>query len=157
MSETTRAALLGVFTLASCIWMGGYVAIAVVAKVAARTLHPAQRVVFFRVLGRSYLLIGAPALVIALGTGAGLVSGHAWDGLLIATAVVAGALVVSVVIGVVQARRMSRLRITALSAAKGGPVYSGRVRQGARTAALLRATIGLLSLTLIALGSLLAT
>ena len=157
MSETTRAALLGVFTLASCIWMGGYVAIAVVARVAARTLHPAQRVVFFRVLGRSYLLIGAPALVIALGTGAGLVSGHAWDGLLIATAVVAGALVVSLVIGVVQARRMSRLRTTALSAAKGGPVYSSRVRQGARTAALLRATIGLLSLTLIALGSLLAT
>jgi uncharacterized membrane protein len=156
MSDTTRAALLGVFTLASCIWVGGYVAIAVVARVAARTLDPAQRVAFFRGLGRSYLLVGGPALVIALGTGAGLVSGHAWDALLVTTAIVAAALVGSLVIGVVQARRMSRLRATALSADENGPLNS-RVRQGARAAALLRAMIGVLSLVLIALGSLLVT
>jgi hypothetical protein len=156
MSDTTRAALLGVFTLSSCIWAGGYVAIAVVARVAARTLHPAQRVVFFRGLGRSYLLVGAPALVIALGTGGGLVSGHGWDGLLVAAVVVAAALVGSLAIGVVQARRMSRLRATALSANEAGP-FNNRVRQGARSAAMLRATIGVLTLALIALGSLLAT
>jgi hypothetical protein len=156
MTDTTRAALLGVFTLSSCIWVGGYVAIAVVARVAARTLCPAQRVVFFRGLGRSYLLVGAPALVIALGTGAGLVSGRGWDGLLVAAAVVAVALVISLVIGVVQARRMSRLRATALSADEVDPLNS-RVRQGARAAALLRGAIGVFTLALIALGSLLAT
>ena len=72
MSDTTQAVLLGVFTLASCIWVGGYVAIAVVARAAARTLEPAPRVAFFRALGRSYLLVGGPALVVALGTGGGL-------------------------------------------------------------------------------------
>ena len=116
----------------------------------------AQRVVFFRGLGRSYLLVGTPALVVALGTGAALVERHAWDGLLVATAVVAAALVVSLVIGVAQARRMSRLRAAALCAEEGGAVVS-RVRHGARAAALLRATIGALSLVLIALGALLAT
>ena len=85
-----------------------------------------------------------------------LVERHAWDGLLVATAVVAAALVVSLVIGVAQARRMSRLRAAALCAEEGGAVVS-RVRHGARAAALLRATIGALSLVLIALGALLAT
>lgn len=70
MSATSEAILLGVFTLASCIWVGGYVA--------TRTLEPGQRVAFFRGLGRSYLLVGGPALVLALGAGAGLLSDHAW-------------------------------------------------------------------------------
>jgi hypothetical protein len=37
MSETTRAVLLGVFTLASGVWVGGYVAIAAVASAATAT------------------------------------------------------------------------------------------------------------------------
>lgn len=156
MSDTARAILLGVFILASCIWVGGYGAIAVVARVATRALEPAQRVAFFRALGRSYLLVGTAALAVALGTGAGLVSDHAWDGTLIAAVVVAAALVVSLVVGVVQARRMSRLRSAAL-AAPGNSDVNAQVRQGARAATALRAAIGLLSLALIALGSLLAT
>jgi hypothetical protein len=51
---------------------------------------------------------------------------------------------------------MTRLRGRAL-AAPDDPQLSARVRRGARSAALLRATIGLLSLALIALGALLAT
>jgi len=156
MSDPTRAILLGVFTLASCIWVGGYVAIAVVARVATRTLEPVQRVSFFHSLGRSYLLVGTPALVIALGTGGGLARGHVWDGTLLATVVVAAALVVSLIVGVVQARRMTRVRSAALAAPED-PSLTGRVRQGARDATVLRAAIGLLSLTLIALGCLLAT
>ena len=69
MSDTTRAILLGVFTLSSCIWVGGYIAIAVVARVATRTLAPGQRVAFFRALGRSYIVLGVPALLIAFGAG----------------------------------------------------------------------------------------
>lgn len=156
MSDTARAALLGVFTLTSCVWVGGYVAITVVATVATRTLQPAQRVAFFRGLGRSYLLVAAPALVIALGTGAGLANDHAWDGVLVATVVVAAALIVSLVLGVAQARRMTRLRAAALTAPHNAPL-THRVQRGTRTATLLRAAIGLLSLALIALGSLLAT
>lgn len=155
MTDTTRAVLLGVFTLASCVWVGGYVAIAVVARVATRILDKAQRVRFFRELGRSYLLVGTPALIVALGTGAGLASDRAWDGTLVATVVVAAALVLSIAVGVAQARRMTRIRAAALSKPEDLPL-TDRVRQGARTATVLRAAIGLLSLALIALGSMLA-
>jgi len=157
MSDSARAVLLGVFTLGSCVWVGGYVTIAVVARVATRTLEPSQRVAFFRGLGRSYLLVGGSALVVALGTGAGLASDHAGDdGLLRATVVVAAALIVSLVVGVAQARRMTRLRAAALAARTNEP-FARRVRREAGAATVLRATIGLLSLALIALGSLLAT
>lgn len=156
MSDTSRAILIGIFTLASCIWVGGYVAIAVVARVASRTLEPAQRVAFFRALGRSYLLVGAPALVVAFGAGAGLLSEHAWGGVATAAVVAAAALVISLGVGVAQARRMTRLRADAL-AAPDDRRLGGLVRRGARAAMLLRAAIGLLSLVLIALGALLAT
>lgn len=156
MSDTSRAIVLGVFTLTSCIWVGGFVAIAVVARAATSTLEPAQRVRFFRALGRSYLLVGGPALLVALGTGAALAWNHDRDGTWVATIVVAAALVVSLVVGVAQARRMTRVRAAAL-AAPDDAALSGRVRRGARAATALRASIGLLSLALIALGSLLAT
>lgn len=156
MSATSQAILLGIFTLSSCMWVGGYIAIAVVARAATHTLDPAQRVAFFRALGRSYLMVGTPALAVALGTGAGLAGDHAWDGTLIATGVVAATLVGSLVVGVVQARRMTLIRSAALAAPEN-PQLTDRVRRGARAATALRAAIGLLSLTLIALGSLLAT
>lgn len=155
MSPTTRAVLLSVFTLASCIWVGGYVAIAVVARVAAATLDPGARVAFFRALGRAYLRVGAPALAVALGTGAGLLTDHAWDGTLTAAVAVAAALVIALALGVAQARRMTRLRRAAL--ATPDPRLAGQVERCARGAAVLRAAIGLLSLALIALGALLAT
>ena len=155
MTDTTRAVLLGVFTLASCVWVGGYVAIAVVARVATRTLDSAQRLLFFRELGRTYLLVGTPALIVALATGAGLAGDQAWGGTLVATVVVAAALLLSFAAGVVQARRMTRVRAAALSKPEDLPL-TDRVRRGARAATVLRAGIGLLSLALIALGALLA-
>lgn len=156
MFDTTQAILLGVFTLSSCIWVGGYIAIAVVAHVATRTLAPGQRVAFFRALGRSYLLLGVPALLVAFGTGAGLLMDRTWDGVLTAAVVVAAALLATLIVGVVQARRMTRLRAAALATPEDQHA-SHRVQLGARSATLLRAGIGLLSLALIALGSLLAT
>ena len=156
MNDTARAVLLGVFTLTSCVWVGGYVAIGVVARVATRTLEPRQKIAFFRGLGRSYLPIGAPALAIALGTGAALASTHAWDGVLVAAVVAAAALVVALAVGVAQARRMTRLRTAAL-ASPHTHVLAHDVQRGARAATALRTVIGLLSLALIALGSLLAT
>lgn len=68
----------------------------------------------------------------------------------------ATALVISLAVGVVQARRMTRLRAAALAAPEQLELKR-RVSHGAHSAALLRAAIGLLSLALIALGSLLAT
>lgn len=156
MSHSMQVLLTGVFTLASCVWVGGYVAIAIVARVASRTLEPAQRVAFFRGLGRSYLLVGMPALAVALGTGAGLASKSDWDATLIATAVLAAALVAALAAGVAQARRMTRLRAASLAAPERLELKR-RIVQGARAATTLRAAIGLLSLALLVFGSILAT
>ena len=84
-----------VLVLATSIWVGGLVTIAVVARVASRTLAPVERVHFFRGLGRTYGPVGGVALVTALGTGAALVVDQPLDGLVVAGSVVAGALVVT--------------------------------------------------------------
>jgi len=156
MSGPADAILLAVFILASGVWIGGYVAIATVARTATTVLEPRHRVEFFRSLGRTYLLVGIPALLVALGTGGGLLSGHRWDNTVTAAVVVALALVTCLAVAVVQARRMTRLRRRAL-AAPADARLDWRVRQGARAAAALRAAIGMLSVTLIVIGSFLAT
>ncbi|MFG2088589.1 MULTISPECIES: hypothetical protein [unclassified Spirillospora] len=155
MSDEVEVALAGVLILATSVWTGGFVAIAVVARVAARTLGPAERVAFFRALGRAYVVVGVAALALALGSGAVLVSDRAWDGVLTAAAVVAAALVATLAVGVVQARRMTRLRRSAL-ADPDDARQAARVRRGARGAGVLRAFIGALTLALLALGVVLA-
>lgn len=154
MTDTVRVALLAVLVLAACVWVGGYVAIGVVARVATRTLAPAARVPFFRGLGRSYIWVGTPALLVALAIGAALVTDRGWDGTAAVAAVLAALLLAALALGVVQARRMTRLRAAALSS--GSLELAGRVRRGARAATLLRAGIGLLTLALVVVGALLA-
>ncbi|HEY9390224.1 MAG TPA: hypothetical protein VIR27_10725 [Mycobacteriales bacterium] len=156
MSDTTRAVLLGVFVLAAAVWVGGLVAIVVVARVASRTLSAGQRVAFFRGLGRSYGVVGVVALAVALATGATLLSGHPWDGARYTTVVVAAALVATTAVGIVQARRMSRLRRRALDH-PDETALAEQVRRGARSAAVLRGGIALFTLVLVALGSVLAS
>ena len=145
--------LIAVTAIASAVWIGGLVAIFVVARVASATLDQPRRISFFRALGRSYGIVGGVALLVALAGGAILLDGHPWDGLLIATAIVAAALVVTTVAGVIQARTMTRLRRSALS---GPTLLRERVRRGAIIAAALRGAIALLTLTLVVLGSALA-
>ncbi|MFI5062554.1 MAG: hypothetical protein ACHP9Z_01050 [Streptosporangiales bacterium] len=85
-------------------------------------------------------------------SGAVLLSGHPWDGQVTVATAAAGCLVAVTVAGVMQARRMTRLRHRAL----GNPGDLGLARQVWReaiTAAILRALIAALSL---ALGVLLA-
>lgn len=66
-AETTLTAVL---VLATAVWVGGMVAIFVVARVARATLGAAKRVAFFRRLGRAYGLAGGAALTVALASGA---------------------------------------------------------------------------------------
>lgn len=155
MSEVVETALAGVLVFATAVWIGGYVAIVVVAWAARRALRSAQRVTFFRELGRAYGVVGGCALVLALGTGASLVYGRPWGGVLTAAVVVAAVLVASVVAGVAQAKGMTRLRRRALRD-PDDMLLDGRVRRGARRAGVLRAMIGALSLALLALGVLMA-
>jgi uncharacterized membrane protein len=144
--------LIALHALAASIWVGGLVAIFVVARAASASLEPAQRVAFFRALGRRYGVVGSVALLVALVTGAALLRGHSWDGLLIATAIAAAALLVATGIGIAQARAMSRLRRRALEEFRGD-ILNPRVRRGAALAAGLRGAIGLLTLALVVLGA----
>lgn len=152
MSDTVGAVLLSVLVLATSIWVGGYVAIVVVARSASASLEPGARVAFFRTLGRGYLWVGFPALLIALVTGGVLVRDHAWDGLLVTTVVVTTVLLASFGVAVVQARRMGRLRRNLLDDPDNGRLRQ-QVRRGARAAGSLRAVLGLLSIALVVLGS----
>ena len=154
MTDSLRIALVTVLVLSACVWVGGYVAIGVVARVATHTLDPAARVSFFRGLGRSYLRVGTPALLIALATGAALTTEHGWDGRAVTAAILAALLLAALAFGVAQARRMTRLRAGALSS--GSVEGAERVRRGARAAAVLRAGIGVLTLALVVVGALLA-
>jgi hypothetical protein len=155
LGQPAAGTLAGFLVLATAVWVGGLIAIFIVARVARRTLPPGERVAFFRGLGRAYGPVGGAALVIALGSGAALLSGRAWDGKLTVAAAVAACLVAVTAGGVAQARRMTRLRQKAI----GNPGDAGladRVRREALGTAVLRAAIAALSLALIALGVLLA-
>ena len=152
-AETTLTAVL---VLATAVWVGGMVAIFVVARVARATLGAAKRVAFFRRLGRAYGLADGAALTVALASGAVLASTRRWDGQLTASTVVAAGLVAATVAGMAQARRMTRLRQDALRT-PGSLKLTAKVRRGARNATVLRAAIAALSLALLALGTVIAT
>jgi hypothetical protein len=141
--------LVAVELVAASIWVGGLVAIFVVARAASATLAPAERIAFFRALGRAYALVGCLALLVALAAGAILLDGHPWDGLLVATAIVAGALLLALATGMAQARAMTRLRRRALHQ----PRLDDRVRRGAVLAGALRGAIGALTLALVVLAA----
>lgn len=152
ITATASAPLIAVHALATSIWVGGLVAIFLVARAASKTLQPAQRVEFFRALGRAYGIVGSIALVVALVSGAVLLDGHPWDGLVIAAAVLAGALLVVTAAGMAQARAMTRLRRQAVTHVGARPL-DARVRRGAIVAGALRACIGILTLALVVLGA----
>jgi hypothetical protein len=141
-----------VLVLATSIWVGGLVTIAVVARVASRTLTAAARVQFFRGLGRTYGPVGGVALGTALVTGAVLIVDQPVDGgLIVAGSVVASALVVTTAVGVAQARRMTQLRLHPGINAED-PRMCPVVRRGAIGAAVLRLLIGALSVALLFIG-----
>jgi hypothetical protein len=151
MTDTATATLTGLLIFASSIWIGGLFAIAVVARVATATLDATARVTFFRGLGRAYGIVGTAALALAYGAGAALLYGREWSGVLIAAVTVAAALAATLAVGVVQARRMTRLRRQSL-AVPHDEVLASRVHRDAARAGGLRALIALLSLALLALG-----
>ncbi len=100
MPRAAQGALAAVLIPATAVWIGGLVAIFVVARVAQGTLGAVERVAFFRGLGCVYGLVGGIALVVALATGAVLASRHPWNTLatsimvLVAFPVLAAALLV---------------------------------------------------------------
>jgi uncharacterized membrane protein len=155
MSQTAEAVVLAVLIIATSVWLGGYVALVVVARVATQTLDPGARAAFFRTLGRRFFWVSVPALVIALIAGCVLARDTAKDGLFAAIVAVVAVMLVSFAIAVAQARRMTRLRRALLQTPTDQPLRT-RVATGARAAGALRAGLGLLSLALVVLGSFVA-
>jgi hypothetical protein len=150
MSSGT-AALAGLLVLATAVWVGGYVAIAVVSKVADRTLPADVRVVFFRRLGQTYAKVSVSALAIALAIGGVLLGRRPMDGRSALAVVLAAALLMVAVSGMIQARRMGTLRREVLES-DDDAALAARLRRGAVVATLLRAAIGVFSLALLAVG-----
>jgi uncharacterized membrane protein len=150
-----ESALVFLHLLGLSVWVGGFVAIVVVARVASRELAPPVRVAFFRALGRTYGVVATAALAVALATGVVLVSERGWQGTVLLAGGLAVGLVLATAAGVVQARSMTRLRRRALAQAES-PGLAASVRRRALSAALLRATIGALTLALLAVGATLA-
>lgn len=149
----TSPLLVFVHLLAVCIWVGGFVAIAVVARAASRTLTVAGRIDLFRAVGRSYGAVGGIALVVGISTGLALLAGRSWGtGERLALGL-AALLVLATVAGVIQARGMTRLRQRALEDEEA----RRSVARGARRAAVLRTLIGAITIALLAVGATLAS
>lgn len=155
MPAAVHAVLLGVFFLSASIWTGGYTTLPIIARVATKELDPAARITFFRTLGRVHGTIGTIALIVALASGAGLMSQIAWGVTAWVTAAIGIVLVLALLVGMAQAREMTRLR-RRLVENPDDQALSGRVARGARRATVLRAGLGVLTLALICLGCALA-
>jgi uncharacterized membrane protein len=141
-----------VFVLATSTWVGGLVTLPIVAYVTSRMLSPADRVATFRGIGRVYGPIGAGALIVALALGFVLARGRLSSlAFWLACAIAACVLGVTVV-GVLQARAMTRLRSSARDEPPASDV-GDRIARSSRRAAALRGGIVVLTLVLVVLGS----
>jgi hypothetical protein len=148
--------LIFVALLSCSVWVGGFVAIGVVARVARGQLDRPAQVAFFRALGRRYLIVGLSALLASLASGGALLAGRDWDATALAAVLVAAGLVLATIAGIAQARGMTRARAQAIRA-PDDPALAERVRRGAVRATILRATIGTLTLVLLGLAAALAS
>lgn len=152
---SSHVILVVLLVLSASVWTGGLVTMAVVARAARASLEPAGRVALFRRLGRSFLGVGASALLIALASGSILVNRRGWDGLALGAAAVAVAIVLALAFAVGQARRVSALRHE-LVANPHDTDLARTVAARGRAAGALRGLLGLLSIVLMVLGCMLA-
>lgn len=106
--------------IAAAIWAGGLVFLGLSVSAARRTLGDAERIAFFRAIGRRFLVVGGLALVVLIATGSDMVSDRdAWDtlgegtygGTLLAKLILVGVVIVlTLVHSLVQGPALSRLR-----------------------------------------------
>ena len=147
-----------VFTLllAASIWVGGFVAIAIVARVARRELDEPTRIAFFRRLGRGYVGIGGGSLAVAFGSGGLLLAPGDWTPAKSVAGALGVALAIATVAGVVQARAMTLIRQRSVHD-RDDIALAAAVRSAAVRATFLRASIGALTIALLAVASVIAT
>ncbi len=148
-----RTALITIELLASSIWVGSLVCLAVVARATTNALPQASRVQLFRNVGQLYGRLGTACLVVAIGIGFALAGSPGNWGAQLATALALSLLLLAITVaGMMQARRMTKLRTQALEHADDDS-WAQRVQRGATQAAALRGLIGLLTLAVVVLGA----
>ena len=141
--------------LAASIWIGGFVAIGVVAKFARAQLEPAQRVAFFRHLGRTYLRVGGAALAVALVCGGVLLAGGPWTTAKSAAVVLGLCLAAVTVAGVLQARAMTASAKSSCATRTRCLAAGSNVQETRAT--VLRAAIGLLTIALLVVAAMIVS
>lgn len=152
MPAALNAVLSVVLILASAVWIGGYVAVAVVAIVSSKTLEPSQRVTFFKRFGRVYLRVAGSALVIMYVTGWALLAQIPWSGELVRITAASAALLLILIAGIIQARNLTKLRTQALQTPENqqeSQALLQTIKRRARAATILRTLIGLITVVLV--------
>lgn len=148
MSVIAQGFLIVVVILACAIWIGGYVTVIVVSAITRKTLDGRTRVDFFRRFGAAIFAVTIPALLVAYASGWTLLARLPWSGGLTRMAVGSAALLLVVVVGVIQARDLTRLR-RRLAAEAGNDNLARTIRKRAHAATAARGLIGILTLGLV--------
>jgi uncharacterized membrane protein len=143
-----------VLLLATSIWIGGFVAIVIVARAARHELDLPTQIAFFRRLGRRYLVVAGGSLAVALTSGGTLLALSDWTPTKTVAVALGLTLALATVVGVIQARDLTRIRARNLVAQNAASVEGER--SAVARAALLRAGIGALTFALLAVGSAIA-
>lgn len=125
-------------------------AVILAAVSSSRHLPDDVRVDFFRDFGRKYVVTATPALIVAYACGGILLARDPWTGLSTALVVCAALLAAALAVGVVQAKRMTRLRRAGSSAPDDAGLAS-RITRSARWARALRGALVVLSLVIFVL------
>lgn len=149
----TNAPLVAVELIATSIWVGSLVCLAVVANVARAVLDTSSQVSFFRAIGRRYAIVGTGALLVAIGAGLALAwPPSSWSDTIDTAVALAGVLVLATVVGMVQARGMRILRRRAMSN-PGDHDAARAVRRGRLLAGTLRCLMALVTLAIVVLAA----
>jgi uncharacterized membrane protein len=142
--------LAGLLILGGALWLGGFVAIVIFSRSTKKALTTPQRVAVFRELGRRYVIVASVAFALVVIPGGVLLAFRPADGYTLAVLIIALLLVVVTVVGIRQARRMTRMRRAAI--AEPDAADAAALQRGTRVASVLRASIGVCSLALFVLG-----
>jgi hypothetical protein len=149
----TNTPLVVVELIASCIWVGSLVCLALVANAARTVLDAPGRVALFRVIGRRYGIVGTTSLLVAIGTGLALAwPPSAWSSTIDTAVALAGVLVLATAAGMAQARVMTNVRRRAIGSPEDDDAHRG-VRRGRLLAGALRGLMGALTLAIVVLAA----
>jgi uncharacterized membrane protein len=141
--------LAGLLILGGALWLGGFVAIVIFSRSTKKALTTPQRVAVFRELGRRYVIVASVAFALVVIPGGVLLAFRPADGYTLAVLIIALLLVVVTVVGIRQARRMTRMRRAAI--AEPDAADAAALQRGTRVASALRASIGACSFALFVL------